>query len=138
MNPRYVTPPEQPESVLRDLINGWQEVVFSTPAATDDYREMTQQAALDVQATLKEGGTPYQAAIFALAPLFAAVDEDTVEAILPAHEGRVNAPVHVEIGDTPGDLPETPPEHREAAKQTLELLLGGWTDAVAKADVSDR
>lgn len=137
MNPQYVTPPEHLERALRDLITGWQEVVFSEPTATDDYRALTQQAALDIQAALGEGGTPDQAAIFALAPVFAAADEETVEAVLPAHEGRVNTPVHVEIGDTPGDLPETPPEHRAAAKQTLELLLGGWTDAVAKADISD-
>lgn len=32
----------------------------------------------------------------------------------------------------------TPPEHREAAKQALELLLTGWEREVAGADVSDR
>ena len=115
-----------------------------------------------IQAALKEGGTPYQAAIFALAPLFASADEETVSAIAwpddPAeaatlqravqtgaeylrargHRERPSAPVYIEIGDTPGDTPETPPEHRETARATLELLLTGWTDAVAKADVSDR
>ena len=136
-HPQYVTPPEQLERALRDLITGWQEVVFSEPAATEDYRALTQQAALDVQAALKEGGTPYQAAIFALAPVFSAADEETLVAVPSAHGGGVNAPVHIEIGNTPDDTPETPPEHREAARQTLELLLGGWTDAVGKADVSD-
>lgn len=51
--------------------------------------------------------------------------------------GRVSAPAHVEIGDEPGDTPKTPPERREAARQALELLLSGWTDAVGKAGVSD-
>ncbi len=50
----------------------------------------------------------------------------------------MNAPVYIEVGNEPGGVPITPPEHREAAKQTLELRLGGWTDAVGKADVSDR
>ena len=149
MNPRYVTPPEQLERALRDLITGWQEVVFAEPTATDDYREKTQQAALDVEASFKGGATAYQAVIFALAPLFAAADEETVEVVVRPDDAEevaavrrggvaANALVHIEIGDTPGDLPETPPEHREAARQTLELLLGGWADAVGKADVSDR
>ena len=161
MNPRYVTPPEQLERALRDLLTGWQEAVFSEPTATDDYRALTQKVILDVEAALGEGGTPYQAVIFALAPVFAAADEATVSATAwPDDEdeaatvqravqagekslraggpgSRVSTPVHVEIGDEPGDVPTTPPEHRQAARQTLELLLGGWTDAVGKAEVSD-
>ncbi len=50
----------------------------------------------------------------------------------------MNLPIHVETGTVPGDVPTTPPEHREAAQVALELLLTGWTDAVGKADVSDR
>ena len=49
----------------------------------------------------------------------------------------MNAPIYIEGDDEPGNVP-TPPEHRAAARQALELLLGGWTDAVDKADVSDR
>lgn len=162
MNPQYATPPEQLERALRDLLTGWQEVVFTTPTATDDYRALTQQVILDTEASFKSGATAYQAVIFALALVFAGADEETVSAVAwpdDADEaatvrravqagtehfqergrgGQVNAPVRVEIGDTPGDLPETPPEHREAARQALELLLGGWTDAVGNADVSDR
>lgn len=162
MNPHYVTPPEQLERALRDLLHGWQKVVFAEPTATDDYRALTQQVKLDTEASLKDGATPYQAVIFALAPVFAAQDEETVSAIAwpddedeaatvqravqtgteyfqaRGHGGRVSAPVHVEIGDEPGDLPQTPPEHHESSHQALELLLGGWADAVGEADVSDR
>lgn len=149
MNPRYVTPPEQLERALRDLITGWQEVVFSEPTATDGYRELTQQAALDVQAALREGGTPYQAAIFALAPLFAAADEETVEVVVrPDDEnedeattmrraiqagteqfqtrgrgGRANTPVYIEIGTTPDDTPDTPP-HLISLLERLERPVG--------------
>lgn len=42
------------------------------------------------------------------------------------------------FGTIPGDTPATPPERREAAGAPLELFLSGWTDAVGKADVSDR
>ena len=46
-------------------------------------------------------------------------------------------PIYLEVGTVPGDVPTTPPERRDEAKQALELLLTGWEDAVAKADVSD-
>ncbi len=82
MNPQYVTPPEQLERALRDLLTGWQELVFAEPTATDDYRALTQRVNLDVDAALKEGGSPYEAVIFALAPVFAAADEETVSAIV--------------------------------------------------------
>ena len=52
-------------------------------------------------------------------------------------DGRV-APIYLELGDTPGNTPETPPEHCEAARDALELLLTGWERAVQEADVSDR
>lgn len=162
MTPRYVTPPEQLERALRDLLTGWQEVVFSEPAATDAYRALTQKVNLDVAAALKNGATPYEVIVLVVAPEFAAADEATVSAIawpddpedaatvqralqtgteyLRARggESRASAPVHVEIGSTPGDVPQTPPEYREAARAALELLLSGWEAAVTKADVSDR
>ncbi len=97
--------------------------------------------------------------IFALAPVFAAHGEETVEVVecrddeddaatveraLPAGEDHLRArarggvgmiaPIYLELGDTPGNTPETPPEHREAARDTLELLLGGWERAVQEAD----
>lgn len=80
--PRYVTPPEQLERALRDLLRGWQEVVFAEPSTTDDYRALTQQVILDTEASFREGATAYEVVIFTLAPVFAAADEETVEVVM--------------------------------------------------------
>lgn len=88
--PRYITPPEQLERALRDLLTGWQEVVFSNPSATDDYCELTQRVILDTEASLKEGATPYEILIFTLAPVFAAADEQTVT-VMPLTDEQIAA-----------------------------------------------
>ncbi len=89
-DPKYVTPPEHLERALRDLLRGWQEVVFAEPSTTDDYRALTQQVTLDTEASFKEGATAYEVVIFTLAPIFAAADEEAVT-IIPLTDEQIAA-----------------------------------------------
>ena len=155
--------PIHPNAALRDLVRAWQQSVEDDPDATLEYREWARQVVADTFVSIEDGATAYQTVIFALAPVFAAHGEETVEVVecrddeddaataeraLPAGEDHLRArarggvgmiaPIYLELGDTPGNTPETPPEHREAARDALELLLGGWERAVQEADVGDR
>ena len=137
----------RPEVALRDLLRGWQGFVDSDPDATPEYREWVRGTVTDAFAAITDGASSYYTLLLTVAPVFARASEKLVqvvnspdddEEVGTGHGDRPSAPVRIEIGTTPDDTTETPPEHRAAARQTLELLLGGWTDAVSKADVSDR
>ena len=59
-------------------------------------------------------------------PLPEPVANPSYATVRNAHGGSgMNAPVYIEIGNEPGDVPITPPQHRDAARTALELLLGG-------------
>ncbi len=88
--PQYVTPPKQLERVLRDLVRGWQEVVFRIPDATDDYRAMTQGVILEVEAALKEGLTPYEVAVLTLSSAFAGPYDERV-VVMPLTDEQIDA-----------------------------------------------
>lgn len=146
--------PIHPNAALRDLLRAWRKSVEDDPDATLEYREWAKGVVDDTFASIAENATAYQSVIFALAPGFALADEATVEVVRCRDDdpdaatvrqaaqagqgGRMVAPIYLELGDTPGNTPETPPEHREAAQAALELLLGGWERAVQEADVCDR
>lgn len=88
--PQYVTPPEQLERALRDLLRGWREVVFRAPDATDDYKAMTQGVILEVEAALEEGLTPYEVAVLTVASAFAGPDDARV-VVMPLTGEQIDA-----------------------------------------------
>lgn len=84
------TPPEHLERALRDMLQGWLELIDDRGDATEHYRHQTlvlEAAALDA---LADGLTPYEVAVLVVSSAFAGPD-DTRVVVMPLTDEQIAA-----------------------------------------------